>query len=97
MLGQIVFSVGGSCREFLGNCFSIQFAFREDVLQVQGDVIRRAAEQLSHRLLRQPECLVLEYDADKLFSVFIAVQENFTVLHHFMFHLRFPPFLWRQA
>ena len=57
------------------------------------DIGLTGVKQFRHANLRQPECFVHKYNVYKFFSIFIAVKENFTVLHHFMFHLLFPPVL----
>lgn len=66
-----------NCQGFLDNCRRVQFPVREDVLQVQGDVLLRGIEEFRHFELRQPDGLLLRPQLDLAATDFGGVEDDF--------------------
>ena len=68
-----------NCQGFLDRCRRIQLPVREEVFQVQGDILLGGIEEFRHLKLRQPNGLILGAELDLAPAVFRGVEDE---LHH---------------
>jgi len=55
-----------NCQVFLDACRPVQFTLREQVLDVEADVLLRRLKELNHLVLREPGLLVLHADSSRV-------------------------------
>src|SRR5882672_2351546 len=74
--GDLALSFGLNYREILGSCRLAQLALREDILQVQADIVGGCIEQLGHLALGQPDSFPIQAHADLGLTLLVLINQD---------------------
>ena len=90
----IGFAVSGSCCEICNNCFPLQFALNENVLDMSGNGRFVSLKQLRHLVDRKPNGISIEGRFDLCQAVLCGINHHFRIVLLILpaFHGRFTSF-----